>query len=209
MYPRFLKNLAASIYLQGYTGNYSSWKMARQHSKGYNAPNVLEAAIAGTQEIRKNGSAYHSWPLLFALMKAAVANNGHLSVLDFGGALGTIYHRDRSTLQPLSSIRWSVVEQPSFVKAGREIFQNNELFFYYTTEECLEHERINTVLLSGVLQYLPDPHKVIDEIALIGISNVIIDRTPFILGHDRLTVQHVLKPRSSYSWSTSEDTKGY
>lgn len=49
------------------------------------------------------------------------------------------------------------------------------------------------VLLSSVLPYLQEPHKLIDTLIGYEINYIIVDRTPFLLSgnSDRLTIQKV------------------
>lgn len=204
--PSFLKPILAYARVQGYTGNYRSWREAKRSSNGYDAPLLVDVARGGGYELAhgiSSPSVYRSWPVLFGLLKSSADSNSSCVCLDLGGALGTVYHRDRHFLPPL---RWCVVEQEQIVKVGREEFQTDELQFYYSIRECAEREQINTVLLSGVLQYIESPHDTIDEIVKLGASYIIIDRTPFVKqNHDRLTVQRVFSPRSSYpAWFFNE-----
>jgi len=55
-------------------------------------------------------------------------------------------------------------------------------------------------LLSGVLQYLPEPYALLDELIASEIPYIIIDHTPFSKNEeDRITVQQV--PASIYAAS--------
>jgi putative methyltransferase (TIGR04325 family) len=64
----------------------------------------------------------------------------------------------------------------------------------------LQAARPNIILLASVLQYLPDPYAVLDELLESNIEYMIIDRTPFSdAGDDMITVQHV--PPSIYQAS--------
>src|SRR5205823_2837625 len=100
---------------------------------------------------------------LAALLRASV-RKGSLSVLDFGGALGSSYFQCRKFLSPLRHLRWSVVEQAAQVACGRADFSNDELVFYESVEACLKQETPDLLVLSSVLQYLPDPHKTLSEL---------------------------------------------
>ena len=51
------------------------------------------------------------YPLLAALLRVAAANNGRLSILDFGGSLGSSYFQSRAFLSPCAELRWNVIEQ--------------------------------------------------------------------------------------------------
>lgn len=182
------------------SGEYATWEGAAANASGYAAPEILEATRAATARVRDGEAAYErdtltfdkpqfQWPLLAGLLRSAVG--GRLSVLDFGGSLGTSYFQCRPFL-PSLELRWSVVEQPAHVEVGQAEFENEQLRFYRTVDECLAAEQPNVLLLSGVLQYLPEPYTFLDETLALGIPEVIVDRTPFSAdGLDRITVQQV------------------
>jgi len=132
-----------------------------------------------------------------------------VSVLDFGGSLGTSYHQCRGFLSGLKSLRWSIVEQPKFVECGRESFETEELKFYYDIDEALISEKPDVVLLSGVLEYIERPYDLLKEIATRNFQYIILDRTPVVgLESDILTVQKVPKEiyEASYPcWFLSEN----
>jgi putative methyltransferase (TIGR04325 family) len=138
--------------------------------------------------------------LLSALRSAAEVNGRCLNVADFGGALGSTWWQHRLWLQDLVSVRWSVIEQPALVDAGKREFTNEPLRFYATLAECCAVERPTTLLLSSVLPYIENPHALLAEARVKPFRRIIIDRTGFVArGPDRLTVQSV--PPSIYDAS--------
>jgi putative methyltransferase (TIGR04325 family) len=138
--------------------------------------------------------------VLVGLLRAAIENGNQLSVLDFGGSLGSTYFQCRDFLSIVPSLRWGIVEQRRFVDSGREQFETEQLKFYYSIAECIQQAKPNVVLFSSVLQYLPEPYLVLDEVIRSDIPYVIIDRTPFSSDdRDRIAVQHV--PPSIYKAS--------
>jgi putative methyltransferase (TIGR04325 family) len=186
-----------------FSGDYPSWEAAEQESRGYAAPEILAKTRAALSKVKNGEAAYErdsvtfdvieqEFPLLAGLLRATAANGGALSILDFGGALGSSYFQCRSFLAAVRELRWSVVEQPAHVACGRSEFANDQLRFYSNIEECLRVETPNVLLLSSVIQYLPKPYEFLDDALRHGFDYVIIDRTAFIRhGRDRLTVQHV------------------
>lgn len=72
-----------------------------------------------------------SFPVLAGLLATVFANKGNLSVLDFGGSLASSYYQCRGFLSDLKSLRRSIVEQPKFLECGKELFESEELKFYY------------------------------------------------------------------------------
>jgi putative methyltransferase (TIGR04325 family) len=111
--------------------------------------------------------------------------------LDFGGSLGSSYFQNKFFLDTIPDVNWCIVEQQEFVDAGRESFEDKRLHFFYSIEECLKSNDIHVVLLSSVLQYLEEPYKLIGKIISHSPQYILIDRTPFVKGNDRITVQNV------------------
>lgn len=194
-----------------FSGDYPDWKAAGAQSSGYNSALILERVKEAMLRVT-NGEAkferdsvpfdevQHSFPVLAGLLRAASESGNRLSVLDFGGSLGSSYFQCRDFLSVLLSLSWGIVEQRHFVDCGRELFETDQLRFFHTISECVEHTAPNVVLLSSVLQYVPDPYDVLDELMGTGISYLVIDRTPFADQRaDWITIQHV--PESIYNAS--------
>jgi putative methyltransferase (TIGR04325 family) len=194
-----------------YTGDYASWAAARAASGGYEDAVIFEKTLAAARAVRDGDAAWErdtvlftapscNAPLLEALRRAAAAEGGRLNLVDFGGALGSTWWQQRAWLGDLHGLRWSVVEQPRWVEAGRREFTIDPLRFYASLQECWAAERPSVILLSSVLPYLERPHDLLAEVRQLGFRHVIIDRTGFTLrGRDRLTVQRV--PPAIYAGS--------
>jgi putative methyltransferase (TIGR04325 family) len=140
-------------------------------------------------------------------MRAAV-RHGQLHVVDFGGALGSTYAQSRVLINAASDVCWAIVEQPAYAAAGAEEFGNHELSFHDSIDAARQHADFDVLLLSGVIQYLPDPLGFLDSVLALEFPTVILDRTPFMVdGVARLTVQHVpesIYPASYPAWFFSE-----
>jgi len=202
-----------------FTGDYGSWDEAMRSSTGYDTGVILEKTCAALLKVKNGEAVYerdsvlfdkieHSFPLLAGLLRAAQAHDGRLCVVDFGGALGSSYFQCCGFLQVVRRLEWLVVEQPAHVLCGHKNFQCNELFFYNTVEECTANHRPNCLLLSSVLQYLPEPYVVLRRLLSYGFPHILIDRTAFLKRDtDRLTVQTVpesIYPASYPAWFFSE-----
>jgi putative methyltransferase (TIGR04325 family) len=202
-----------------FSGDYPDWAEASRQCAGYQTSGILEKVLCAELKVRKgeaiaqrNGVLFekipYNFPLISTILSAATHSGNRLSVLDFGGSLGSSYFHSRDFLQDVSAVAWSVVEQPNFVEAGKEHLESGELSFYETVEECLRHRKPNVIVLSGVLAYLPDPWKTLMSLLQIAAAYVFIDRTGLIDSErDRLTIQHV--PESVYladipAWFLSE-----
>jgi len=207
--PAFLESLkplhGRAIY---FSGDYADWATASAHANGYDSALILERVRQAMFRVKSGEAVYerdsvvfdkvqHSFPVLAALLRAALENGNRLTVLDFGGSLGSSYFQCRNFLSVVSSLQWGVVEQEHFVRCGKADFETEQLRFFFTIAECMAHALPNVVLLSSVLQYLPQPNKVLDNLIAERIQYVVIDRTPFSdASVDRITIQHV--PPSIY-----------
>ena len=97
-------------------------------------------------------------------------------------------------------MQWCVVEQTHFVNCGKANFEDEHLKFFNTIEECMEQNKPNVLLLSGVLQYLEKPSDWIEKFLILEIPYIILDRTSFSNSEkDILTLQKV--PESIYTAS--------
>ncbi len=194
-----------------FSGDYPSWDAAVRSSTGYDAGVILDKTCAALLKVKNGEAVYerdsvlfdkiqHSFPVLAGLLRAAVVHEGRLSVVDFGGALGSSYFQCRGFLKPVAQLDWAVVDQPAQVACGQANFSSDQLHFHPAVEDCLSAYRPNVLLLSGVLPYLPAPYALLKQLLQHRISHVIIDRTAFLQSdRERLTVQHV--PSTIYSAS--------
>lgn len=178
-----------------WSGPYDSLDSVKGDFVGYDTQEILEQCKNSLLKVKNKEAAYerdsvlfdrvqYSWPLLAALQKAAIENNGNLHVLDFGGSLGSSYYQNRSFLEPLKDLSWSIVEQDHFVSCGKENFQNSELKFYHTIDQCLEEKGVDLLLLSSVLQYLDHPFEFFETLLNYKFKYIVIDRTTFIKGSE-------------------------
>src|SRR5258708_34138096 len=115
--------------------------------------------------------------MITTLLSACHQERNRLNVLDFGGSLGSSYFHNRGFLETVSDFNWSTIEQPQFVAAGRAHLASNELHFFEKIEDCARHFRPNLIVLSGVLQYLPDPWDKLQTLRHIGSLNTFDART--------------------------------
>lgn len=194
-----------------FTGDYQSWDRARAASTGYDADEILRRARDAALKVKSGEARFerdsvilaepeYSFPVLATLLRVAARCDGELTVLDFGGALGSGYRQFQAFGAPVRTLRWHVVEQPQFVQCGRELFEDGELAFFSTIAEAAEAGVPDVVLLSGVLQYLEKPYERLAEFGALSRAHLVVDRTPCSdQVRDVLTVQSV--PPSIYDAS--------
>jgi len=175
-----------SKHLTQFDDSGGTWEAAKAQSSGYDANEILIKVRAGTEAVLREDAAFerdgvafesseYRWPVLAGLLEVA-AREGELKVLDFGGSLGSVYWQHRNFFTGIK-VSWGVVEQPEFVTAGNKLNQNS-IHFFPSVTDYLKSETPNVVLLSSVLQYLPNPEQILHELLAIPASTLILDRTP-------------------------------
>lgn len=180
-----------------------SWAEAVQTVSGYGSENIVQQVREALSAVR-DGRATHerdgvlfpdiqySWPLLAGILAASADNRGDLNVLDFGGSLGSSFFQNRKYLALIPKVTWTVVEQESFVRIGRDEFQTDILRFEDNLSTALDTAQPHVALFSSSLQYLEVPHTFLEKISKSQVQHLIIDRTPFHSGvSDLLTIQTV------------------
>ncbi len=203
LFPPILNTLRWYSLKYGWKGNYSSFEAANSHSKGYNATHILDRIVTTTKKVRdqeipfeRDGIEYAelkmNYPLLSTLLWAASQNNQALTVLDFGGSLGTCYFQNKAFLSGLKNLQWCIIEQSNYVEIGKKEFESDQLHFYYTIDECLQQHSPQIILLNSVLQYIEQPYSLLTSFKETKIPFLYFDFTAYISGQeDRYTIQHV------------------
>lgn len=187
-----------------FTGCFSSYQQALSLCTGYESQLILDKVLASTLSVlsgegvaERDGfilySPTYSLSVISGLLIASSRNSGRISVLDFGGSLGSSFFQHLDFLKFMPTLAWNVVEQPHFVAAGRSKIVHENLFFYGSINECLSANTINVCLLSGVLQCIPDPFDVLKSILSIKPDVIILDRTPYLHNGENgyYAIQHV------------------
>lgn len=183
-------------------GDYPEWQSAVAASTGYDQQTIFEKVRDAARAVRDGRALwerdsvlfYHkgyNWPLVAALMTVAARNNGRLTVMDFGGALGSTLRQHRALLGGLSFLSWNIVEQPHVVACGQEEFTDDVLAFWPDMATCVNAHPPDIILFSSVLQYMEDPYALLEETTAYSPQAIILDRTPFAESGERITVQHV------------------
>ena len=187
---------------QYWDGNYESWEIAGTFCKGYDSDIIINKCFDAIQKI-KNGEAIYerdsvlfdkkeySTGLLAGLMLAGHSNVGEISVLDFGGSLGTTYFQNKQFFNYFESCKWGIIEQQKFFEMGKKHFQDKELMFFENIENCISDINPNVFLISSSLQYISDPKQILFQINNSSIRYVIFDRIPFSESENLITIQTV------------------
>ena len=203
-----------------FRGDYATWEEAARRCGSYAAGEILERVVTASRRVRDGEAAYErdgfafdeprqNEPLLRALFQVAGESGGELRVLDFGGALGSLYWQHRHALAGLRHLEWRVVEQEHYVAAGRREFATDALSFWPDLPAASAGPPANVAVLSGVLQCLPDPYSFVDQLVRLEPAFLFFDRLPLLEGgRDRLTIEHVppdIGAETYPSWFLSEE----
>ena len=202
-----------------FLGPMATWDNAVAASTGYDSDEVLRRVLESSRKARDGLAAYerdsvlfdrieYSFPVLATLLRSAVERGGALTVLDFGGALGSSYRECRPFLgRSVGPLRWMIVEQPAIVRMGQQEFQTDELTFASSLSEAARLGHPDVLLFSSVLQYLSAPHAIVREALQTRPRFVVIDRTILSTqASDTLYVQRVgrqVYPASYPVWALS------
>ena len=184
-------------------GRYSTWQAALRESTGFDAPviaqRVAEATatvLAGKAACERDSVTFEEmqwrWPMLAGMARQAARDRSALRVLDFGGALGGAFLTVRKFLGADVHLRWSVVEQPTFVQRAASLQFPPGIAFFDSIESAVSSCKPNLVIASGVLQCLAEPFDVLARLVQIGAGTLIVDRMPCSTeDRDIITVEHV------------------
>ncbi|QQL48422.1 methyltransferase, TIGR04325 family [Mucilaginibacter ginkgonis] len=202
--PAIVKRILRHSFKYGWHGRYQSWQQALSKTTGYNAGSVLQRVRAAAAEVKNGRAVYErdaitydhvevAYPLLATLLWIASLNGNNLSIIDYGGSLGTSYRQNYPFLKHLKTLQWGLIEQEMFVTEGKANFEDQHLKFYYNLEECLAAQANPQLwLFSSSLQYMEKPYELLQHVKDSGIEFFMIDRTAFIdEPDDRLTIQSV------------------
>jgi len=202
-----------------FVGDFKTWDEAKQKAGGYDQYNILAKTEEAMREIIAGKAVFerdtilmlkpeYPWPLISFLLSVAAASGGNLSVLDFGGALGSSFFQCRKFLRAIPKVSWSIVEQKHVVESGIKNFSTQTLTFSFNAKEACAMYNPNILILSSVLPYLEEPYKIFSDLLKLSISYVVVDRTFFLKRPgERLTVQKVpewIYPASYPAWFLDE-----
>jgi len=189
-------------YRTDFSGDYSTWNAAKKACSGYEDQLILKKVRDALLTVKKGDAVYErdsvlfyeyncSWPVLSLLLKIAIEEKNKLSVLDFGGSLGSSYFQFKPMIPSEVTLNWNIVEQRHFIEEGRRYFENDELSFFSNISEVVESQKVDLLFLSSVLPYLESPIKFLNDVIDLKIKYLAIDRTPFFKNHMQLMKQVV------------------
>ena len=164
-------------------GNYKTYAEALKKSNGYDGLEILskvEDAIIRTIEEEniweRDGFIFQNpQPQLEIVNIIKNLKNKNLSIVDFGGGLGTLYLNNRELFKSVN--RYYVIEQNNFVVSGENISKKYNLPIKFK-KSLDEIEFIpDLIIFSSVLQYIPNLEEVLIKANKIAPKKIVIDRT--------------------------------
>lgn len=201
--PPIVNTLRWYSFKYGWKGNYKTYEKAKEKCKGYDEDHILNRIIETTYQVKNKEIAYErdgiaydtvqmNFPLLKTLLYIASTHDNELTVIDFGGSLGTTYYQNYPYLKHLKKLKWCIIEQPKFVEAGKKHFENEHIKFYSSIQECMAENKPQLFLICSVLQYIDKPYQLLDEVKETGIPYIMLDYVGYNSSNtDRITIQHV------------------
>ncbi len=206
--PKFAIKIYRALFVTPiWRGKYPSWEAAESQCTGYGKNEILEKVVAAALTVKEGRAAYERDSVIFYeekfylpfVMALESAQEGFpsLSIIDFGGSLGSTYYQHLKLFKEKPEIKWNIVEQAHYVEKGKDLFSSEQLNFYWKIDEIpLVKNELLTLL--SVLPYLPLPWAFLDDVLKRRRPrSVFIDRTYFSYNDkDRITIQTV--PPSIY-----------
>jgi putative methyltransferase (TIGR04325 family) len=201
----------------GWSGSYSTWKEVQEKSNGYNQDLIFKKVFETTKRVIEGEYMYErdsigfndhcvNFPLLYLLNKCHNTYNS-CNVLDFGGALGSLFFQHRQHLKEIQNLEWTVIEQADFVSYSTQLPCIKEIKFSTDLDENLKTPQ-DILILSSVLQYIQYPEKLISLLLNHPFKYIFIDRTAFIENSKDILSLQIVPPHiyeASYpSWFFNE-----
>lgn len=188
----------------GLSSIYADWQSACADATGYDTSAVIEKTASAAEKVKlSNGRLFERdgvlfdypiapYPFIKSLLCASAKHTDGLTVIDFGGSLGSTYRQCLPFLSHIRILRWNVVELPGLVKVGRSKFENDTLRFFGSLDDASSDRMPDIFIFSGVLQYLDDPYAILEQAKALAPAAILIDRNPCsILDRDAFTLQTV------------------
>ena len=223
---RFMPPLLIEVLISlGFAGNrfkygFPTWDAAKAECSGYDDESIMPSIIESSRRVRDGNGLFerdgvvfdqpqNNWPLLVSIL-GAPRTNQHLSVLDWGGALGSTYRQNRTFISAANiKVQWLVAEQKHVKEIGVAEFQNSELTFIDSLEGQPEG-KFDLVLFASSICYIEDPLQVIQDVLRLAPQRIVFDRTPESRStNDLIGVQRVGRKiyRASYPiWAFAPGT---
>lgn len=176
---------------------FANWQTAARQSDGYATVPVLESIVKASQAVAggdalydRDGVRYHTFAEnghLINALRHVLNAEGRFQVLDYGGALGSLYRQHRWFLSDFTDFVWCVVEQKLFVETGQKLFENRKLKFETTIAAAFKAYKPNIAVISHTLQRVEQPFDVLNNIIQLDIPYLFIEVPTVKAAENRIT----------------------
>lgn len=182
-------------------GDYINFNHALTHCKNQSYENedlvniIYEKTLLWKKKLQNEDKIildYNNLQILSSILIASTNNN--INLLDFGGSFGTHYFLLKYFLNKINKnllFSWNIIENSTIVRKSK-ILSTQDLKFFNSINEINYSDNVfDLVIISGVLQYLPEPFKYLDEIINTKSKYILINRIPlFDNNKSKIAVQH-------------------
>jgi putative methyltransferase (TIGR04325 family) len=188
-----------------YSGPYKQWSDAKIRSTGYNNKLILKKVSETTLKVlrgkylyERDSVGFNDYTVDKFFLKSLNYINSHnknkLSILDFGGSLGSKYFQHKKFFKKIKNFYWSIVEQKKYVEFGKKFINESNLFFFDKLNICLIKKNPNVCLISNSIQYTERPFHNLNAITKAQIKFIIFLNLPLTdQDKDEIFVQKVSK----------------
>ena len=164
-------------------GNYKNYSEALKNSNGYNESIILNKVkdaiikvLEGKNIWERDGSIFPDpQPKLEIINIIKKISNKNLSIIDFGGGLGTLYVNNKKLFKSIK--KYYIIEQDSFVETGNKISRKYNLPLKFLNSIKSIDFNPDLIIFSSVLQYIPNLEEVLIEANKLAPKIILIDRT--------------------------------
>ena len=172
------------------TGKYDKYSDITYGTSNYLSEEELDYRLRILESAKRNRNIdimERNLGIIPALAIASERRKKSLCVLDIGGGMGNEYFMSRNALGEGFFKNWTIVEVKPVVDHLKLNFQDSILKFEDSIPKL--EGNFDVVVISGTLQYLPDPLQTLQDVSQIGAECIFIQRTPYWEKANRLTKQ--------------------
>ena len=164
-------------------GNYKNYEEALEYSNGYQESVILHKVkkaiiriLEGEDAWERDGSIFpNPQPRQEIIKIIEKFSNKKLSIIDFGGGLGTLFINNRELFKSVE--KYYVIEQDNFVDIGNDISRKYNLPIKFVKSLKSIDFNPNLIIFSSVLQYIPNLEEVLIQTCKLDPEVILIDRT--------------------------------
>lgn len=169
-----------------------TWQEAEAYTGSvYRDESIMPFDIKRTKQLMKQPGV-PDYFIISQIMSAYITYK-KIVLIDYGGALGNEYFRNRDLLDKLHiNYIWCVIDLDHNVEYGRQNFETEKLHFFRDIDEIKSKygENDYIVYLRSSLQYMSDPYEVLKSFQTIHPKEIIIQDTP-MAKQEHIVIQRV------------------